>query len=315
MNETNRTEEPSKAQPPVQPKPSRPWYARASTWLAGAVAGPVIVAIIVAVVLKFTGLDSSGQQPANSSSSSATVGPNVLKYLVSTVGLHDDHTIVFSKPYALSAWQRAHSDSLEKLGNNMAMLDQSFLASGGAYRRAMVIAVTITNVSDKTAEIVDANIVDRRLTKPWNGTLIYLPPQGNVSPSRMIFNLDHIVPVAENLGPYDRRIGGSFFSNHVIRLPPEEPTTIRIIVTAMRYTVSFRIAFKYTISGDNRTLTVGQGPKPFILSATDCAGSEPFPYQRTYSVFYAKGYLQPMNPEQLQAAQEADKSTLCAPIQ
>ncbi len=75
MNETNQAREPHEIRPPVQSGTSKPWYARASTWIGG-VAGSVIAGIILAVILNSIGLGGSREPlskagPSRSASSAA----------------------------------------------------------------------------------------------------------------------------------------------------------------------------------------------------------------------------------------------------
>ena len=287
-----------------RPVSAKPWYARVSTWVAGAIAGPVIVAAI----LKLTGLNDSptpAPSPAILFISPFHIKSGVLKVNVTPEGINDNLTLVFPTPYSFNASQKAltgNPDYFYRLNRNL-------IASGGANLHSMLITVTITNTSALTAEIVGARIVDRLWYKPWTGTLLYLPPQGAVFPSGMGFNLDRIVPVAENLNKL--KMEGLFFNDHDIQLPPGVPTTINVLATTALHAVSFRLAIDYIIDGQALTLVIGRGPKPFYVSAMDCTDPHKSPYQLIYSLNLRKGRIQPMNSRELQANQGVTPSTLC----
>ena len=302
------------ARDPAVPSPSdgkgppRPWYARASTWVITAVAGPVAVAVIVAVVLNLAGLSAGplpSQSPSVQFSSPFRLASGPLKVNVFVAGLNDDLSLVFAEPYDLSASQRALATNT----NNIYQLNRSLISSGGSNLDAVVVTISITNTGTAPAEIVGARVIDRTWYPPWNGTLIYLPPQGEDSVSKLGFNLDRVIPVAENVS--GGNMEGLFFDTHGIQLPPDTPTTIAVLAATAQHAVSFRIAFDYVAQGKTSTLVVGRGSQPFYVSAPDCSGTRGFPYQRIYSLDMKKGMIVAMGPAELKAEQGADRSAFC----
>jgi hypothetical protein len=212
---------------------------------------------------------------------------------VSTVSPAGGFDVVFAKLYSLSAWQRSHSDTFKAFVNSSVQLYQSLIASGGADLGADFITVTLTDTSDKPVEIIGTDIVDRKWSTPWAGTLVSAPSQGYVSNVKMTFDLDRMLPIAES-GTLNHRV--PFFAHGDILLPPGVPTTVIIVAETARHAVSFRIEFEYVVNGAGRALVVGRGPKPFVVSAINCNTSRPVPYQRTYSLVQPAGIIEPVTP-------------------
>ena len=286
---------------PAQAKPAqaKPWYKQSSTWSTGTILGTVIagvlVAVIVAVIFKFVNFNSSSQSgnPASASSASplpesTTIHSGFIKVNVSTVSPDGGFLIAFPDIYNLTSWQKSHSDTYNAIESGLPQLYQSFKASGGADVGAVFITLTFTNTSNKAVDIVDivdASIVDRSLSAPWTGTLISAPGQGYVNNIKMNFNLDSTIPVAIGQGKQP------FFANGNILLPPGEPTTLLILATTANHAVSFRVQFGYIVNGVRQTITVGQGSKPFSISAFNCKTS---PYRRIYGIVQPQGTIQQM---------------------
>jgi hypothetical protein len=278
--------------------PAKPWYRRASTWSTSTILGTVIagilVAVIVAVILKFANFNSSSQSANSvpisspSSRSPVTARSGFIKVNVSTVAPDGGFGVVFPNLYDLTSWQKSHSDTYNALESSIPQLYQSFKASGGADLGSFFITMTFTNTSDQIVDIVDASIVDRILSAPWTGTLISFPAQGYVSNIKINFDLDRVVPVADGKGDQP------FFANGNILLPPGVPTTVLILASTTSHAVSFRIQFEYVVNGVHQAIIVGQGAKPFTVSAFNCKTS---PYRRIYGLVQPQGIIEQLTPK------------------
>ncbi len=278
----------------AKPTQVKPWYKQSSTWSTGTILGTVIagvlVAVIVAVIFKFVNFNSSNQSgnPASSASplpESTTIRSGFIKVNVSTVSPDGGFQIAFPGIYNLTSWQKSHSDTYNAIQSSLPQLYQSFKASGGADVGSVFITLTFTNTSNKAVDIVDASIVDRSLSAPWTGTLISAPGQGYVTNIKMNFNLDNTIPVAIGQGKQP------FFANGNILLPPGEPTTLLIVASTASHASSFRFQFGYIVNGVRQAITVGQGSKPFSISAFNCKTS---PYRRIYGIVQPQGTIQQM---------------------
>jgi hypothetical protein len=262
----------------------------------GTVIAGVLVAVIVAVIFKFVSFNSSGQSDNSASASSASLPPESLtmrsgfiKVNVSTVAPDGGFQVAFPDLYDLTPWQKSHSDTYNALVSSISQLYQSLKASGGADVGDTFISLTFTNTSKETVDIVDASIIDRTLSAPWTGTLVSAPAQGEVNTIKMNFDLDRMIPVANIEGG-----GQPFFVNSDILLPPGVPTTLLVLATTVSHAVSFRIQFEYIVNGIRQEITVGQGSKPFIVSAFNCKTS---PYRRIYSVVQPQGIIKQVTPQ------------------
>jgi hypothetical protein len=277
---------------------TRPWYRRASTWGTGTILGTVIagvlVAVIVAAIFEFVNFNNPGQSDNSAPASSVSTPPGFtthsgfIKVNVSTMPPDGGISVVFPNLYDLTSWQKSHSDTYNALESSFPQLYQSFKASGGADLGVVYITMTFTNTSNETVDIVGASIVDRKLSAQWTGTLISAPSQGYVHNIKINFDLDRMIPVANGEG------GKPFFANGDILLPPEVPTTLLVVATTASHAVSFRIQFEYLVNGVHQTITVGQDPGPFTISAFNCKTS---PYRRIYGLVQPQGVIEQLTPK------------------
>lgn len=92
-------------------------------------------------------------------------------------------------------------------------------------------------------------------TAPISGSVVYMPPQGDIDTQAAVLNLD--APAGEQLLAYDAQTGdkgGQFFSQKITELKDGETYPIDIFGQTERNTVEWRIGIKLLVGSDEVSL-------------------------------------------------------------
>ena len=154
---------------------------------------------------------------------------------------------------------------------------------------------------NENGTVVVQNVgVTKHCEAPLNGTLLYVPPQGQTGDIGIYLDLDQQFPVPEDPATHESYFGASGDAN-TITLTHGEVATILLDAVTSRYYCSFSLTLDVeTDSGQEVSEVVDNGGKPFQVTAAAGTGSSvPFSsYHALYIQNGAEDGLISENPQQ-----------------
>ncbi|WP_089155483.1 hypothetical protein [Micromonospora sp. NBS 11-29] len=116
--------------------------------------------------------------------------------------------------------------------------------------------------------------VNIRRAKPYNGTLLLVPPQDSGNAVEMMFDFDETEPRARvAVGGEDGAApqpGEPFFQKKTLTIEDAVEDVLVIRSTATRWAVSFEIRIDYRLGDQAKHVVIDDGGHPFALSPPNC---------------------------------------------
>jgi hypothetical protein len=188
-----------------------------------------------------------------------------------------DYSAVFQSIY------KPPEETLRQLAadpaGNITEVRRSFTRAGAAYPGRMLITLQVRNQSKHEVRIINVRVVRLKSGSIYNGTFLSLPPQGDEETRQVVFDMDRIIPFAEDL-----QTGKPFFTEKVITLQPDEEETFKISAFETKGSTRYKLALDYRTEGQDGTMMTDDNGYPFSLSAFVCVAPEKARYVNAYEL-------------------------------
>ncbi|KAB1150707.1 hypothetical protein F7R91_01635 [Streptomyces luteolifulvus] len=168
---------------------------------------------------------------------------------------------------------------------------KDFLRREGVNHEEMTIRVTVAG--PEGLEIVDIKPIISKKQEPLNGTLFLIGTQGQGGNRtiRASIDLDKQAPVARELIYSDETMASPTPGRPLFELETfpigEETNGKRVFViqaASLKYYVEFTLEFTYNLTGQDKTVTVDNGGKPFRVTGNRCDYEQVYVPQGDYSL-------------------------------
>jgi hypothetical protein len=172
----------------------------------------------------------------------------------------------------LEKWSLDHRDPD---GYGLRQLVGELRAAGGADIRKQTLRLALEGRRNQPIRVDSVQPINIRRSKPYDGTLLFIPPEDSGNTVEMIFNFDEVEPRARIA--VDRDGAGSnyepgelFFQKKTLTLKDavEDAVVIRSLTT--RWAVSFEIRIDYHIGDQAKYMIINENGHPFALSPANC---------------------------------------------
>ncbi|WP_157433226.1 hypothetical protein [Actinomadura rifamycini] len=131
----------------------------------------------------------------------------------------------------------------------------------------MVMAQIVLTGNRKTPiRILDMRAASK-CSAPLTGTLFYSPTAGVDDTIRVAFNLDQPNPQARVWSGWEKGFGDLYFDSKTVSLKHKEQQTFQVLGITEQKSCEFRIQLSVLTGGKTVTKLVGNGSKPFKVTA------------------------------------------------
>jgi hypothetical protein len=236
--------------------PAKPWWQRASTWLATAILAPVIAAISIVAI-------TNGLNLNKNESSATSISPDLSKPPVKI----DRIEIV---PYDEN-FVAADRISLLQVRKDPDPADY-----GAVSTQDVTIEVSAEGNRAGLVRIVNIHVL-KDCSRPLNGTFWFGGfLQGTLPAVDLAFNLDGVDPPAQEAPKfYGDPLGADYFLQHEYDLKLGEPLALALSAQTSQYYCSFRFQLDLIVNGVATTEIIDSSGKPFQVSASAQLGPSP----------------------------------------
>ncbi|GAB3806725.1 hypothetical protein [Micromonospora zhanjiangensis] len=160
-------------------------------------------------------------------------------------------------------------------GYSLDRLAAELRAAGGAEIPKQTLRLTVEGRRNQPIRVDSIKPVNVRREKPYDGTLLFVPPQESGNTVEMMFDFDEADPRArvaarrDDSGEY--KPGELFFQKKTLTIKDAVQDTLVVRSVASRWAVSFEIRIDYHLGNEARHVVITDEGHPFSLSPMSCA--------------------------------------------
>ncbi|WP_405093688.1 hypothetical protein OG767_13390 [Micromonospora sp. NBC_01392] len=271
----------TKAVPPnrqPEKQPPVPWWRRLSkpaAWIAGV--ATVVVTGVLSTLLVWVGREVVDGPAVKDRIREVTRAKDDVRYTITHE--NDGWIIALPEGVALTPAQRSFlaksSYTVPEVdGYTLDRLAGELRAVGGAEVPKQTLRLTVEGHRNQPIRVDSIKPVNIHHQRPYDGTLLLVPPQEGGNTAEMVFNFDDVDPQArialdDDNGGY--KPGEPYFLKKTLTIKDAAQDVVVIRSMTTRSAVSFEIQIDYHIGDEARHIVIDDGGHPFSVSPMRCA--------------------------------------------
>lgn len=179
-------------------------------------------------------------------------------------------------------------------------------AADGANLEKLTVQLVVEGRRNQEIRILNIHPIIITRAAPLDGTLFFLPPQGNQPTLQMATNLDAPIPIISTVDTKGHPTHDAYFEKNSISLRDTEQQTLNIRATSARFAVTFTLRIDYSIGGRQESQTVTDHGHPFHVSAPHCGtGAGIVSYEHVFALQGDFSALPVPDPHQFETSSTA----------
>jgi hypothetical protein len=240
---------------------SRAWLKRPAVWI-GTVATAVIIAVASSLAVTY-----ANHAASNLNSHNSGLPIKVLAVTLERNAAFQGYSFVFARPIVFTSSQLTHMSNLAK-SSNLNGLSNYYAwarASGGVDPGTLIMQLVLAGNRGDVVRILNMHAVGL-CTAPLTGTLLYSPGAAQDNNVAVGLNLEQRDPVAQVIKG-NSSFGPDYFTYKTVSLMYNEQQVFTIVAVTSKHYCQFRLDFTVLADGKTSDVIVGEGAKPFKVSA------------------------------------------------